>query len=227
MRTLLRFSFLLVFKLFARLLWRFEVTYAPGWPKDGFDGSRIGIFLNHTSLFEPVFLAVLPFRLLWTIARYGIFPGADITMNRPIAGRFFRLLAQDTVSITRKRDSSWDDFLGRIHTRSLVLIAPEGRMKRRSGLDKEGKPMTVRSGVVDVLRRIGAGKGIMVYSGGLHHVHAPGDKYPKLFKTVRVAFEAFDIEAYLKQFEKSEPREQRKMIASDLERRRDEKCPQG
>jgi hypothetical protein len=225
MRSFIRFLFLVAVKCIGLCCFRFEVSKVGDWPKDGFLNARLGILLNHTSLFEPVFVALLPLRTLWVIARFGVFPGADITMSRPIAGRVLRLLAQDGVSITRKRDSSWDDFLSRIHSRSLVLIAPEGRMKRKTGLDKEGKPMTVRSGVADILLKIGSGKAIVVYSGGLHHVHSPGEKFPKLFKTIRVAFEAMDIEQYLKPFREMDSRLQRLAIADDLSKRRDNHCP--
>lgn len=225
MRTLIRFSFILWGKVLARCLFAFdydwvgETRYTP--KSLGFKDARVGVFLNHTSLFEPIFLATLPVSLLWRLAKSGIIPGADVTMSRPVAGRFFRLLSKDSVSITRKRDRTWDDFLDLIRPESLILIAAEGRMKRPSGLDKEGKKMTVRSGIVDVLKRLGHGKAVFCYSAGLHHIHAPGDKFPRFFRRAKIRYEAIDIESYLKGFGDADSRDLRKLIVADLEARRD------
>ena len=64
--------------------------------------------------------------------------------------------------------------LRQIDPDAMVLILPEGRMKRATGLDSEGKPMTVRGGIADILETIGEGRMLLAYSGGLHHVQAPG-----------------------------------------------------
>lgn len=225
MRTLIRFAFILSGKVLARCLYAFDYDWVGEKrfrPKSaGFKDARVGVFLNHTSLFEPIFLATLPVSLLWRLAKSGIIPGADITMSRPLAGRFFRLLSKDSVSITRKRDRTWDDFLDLIRPESLILIAAEGRMKRPGGLDKDGKKMTVRSGIVDVLKRLGYGNAVFCYSAGLHHIHAPGDKFPRFFRRAKIRYEAIDIESYLKSFGEVDPREMRKMIVADLEARRD------
>lgn len=224
MRAYIRFLFLFVAKCLAKLCFRFDSGWVGVPPEDGFDGSRIGILLNHTSLLEPVFLAPLPNSIIWRIASQGVFPGADITLKRPLVGKLFKLIAPDTVSISRKRDNTWEEFLNCIQPDSLVLIAPEGRMKRLNGLDKHGKPMTVRAGIVDVLQRLGHGKAILTYSGGLHHVHAPGDKFPRLFQKVRVRYEAVEISDFLGQYRHCDPRELRRKVIADLEARRDRYC---
>jgi hypothetical protein len=38
----------------------------------------------------------------------------------------------------------------------MVLMAPEGRMKRADGLDAHGQPMTVRGGIADILEVVPA-----------------------------------------------------------------------
>jgi hypothetical protein len=184
---------------------------------------RVSILLNHTSLFEPILLGVSPFSYLWDIAAYGLIPGADSTLNRPIVGRFFKALAPDVVSLTRVRDKTWRDFLSRLGPRTVVLMAPEGRMMRRGGLDKHGQPMSVRGGIVDVLGGVESGRMLIVYSGGLHHVHAPGDAFPRLFLRVRVRFEEVDIPVYKEQLGAGTPGFRERVIA-DLERRRALHC---
>ena len=52
------------------------------------------------------------------------------------------------MTITRKRDESWNRFLDSFDDDAVIMMTPEGRMKRPSGLDKHGDPMTVRGGVV-------------------------------------------------------------------------------
>ena len=41
----------------------------------------------------------------------------------------------------------------------VVVLSPEGRMKRKNGLDKHGRPMTVRGGIGDILDRIDRHRG--------------------------------------------------------------------
>ena len=112
---------------------------------------RLIVVLNHTSLFELVFIGLAPFGFLWKLAKHLIFPAADITYKRKIFGPFLRLLGVSVQSVSRKRDDTWYAFLNDIKKDSVVVIAPEGRMKRKTGLDKEGKLMTVRGGIVDIL----------------------------------------------------------------------------
>ena len=121
---------------------------------DPWKNIRLLVFLNHTSLFEPLFFGIVPYKFLWELSEKLVAPGADKTLNRPLVGRFFRLLAPRMVPITRKRDRTWQQFLKEITPTSVVVILPEGRMKRKSGLDAEGKPMTIRGGIADILNRI-------------------------------------------------------------------------
>ncbi len=78
----------------------------------------------------------------------------------------------------------------------MVMILPEGRMMRRNGLDSNGQPMTVRGGIADILDAIPDGRMLLAYSGGLHHVQAPGDGLPRLFRSIRLNLEAVDIADY-------------------------------
>ena len=99
-------------------------------------------------------------------------------------------------------------------------------MKRANGLDAEGKPMTVRGGIADILESIGEGRMLIAYSGGLHHVQAPGERFPRLFKTVRMRLEVVDIAAYREpRLARTARRGFKRAVVDDLERRRDLHCP--
>jgi hypothetical protein len=229
--SVIRFLFLLAIKLYTRLVYRFDVGWVGERPKDaGWRDVRVGVILNHTSLFEPLYSGVLPVAFLWALATRGGFPGAVETMERPFVGHLFKLLVPRAVSITRRRDESWDFFLGQVASDSVFLIAPEGRMKRRDGLDRHGRPMTVRGGIVDLLRLVGTGTMLLAYSGGLHHVQAPGEGLPKPFKTLKIRLEALDIATYLASFTELDgvgaaaSSASRKAIVKDLEARRDRHC---
>ncbi|BDX05941.1 hypothetical protein MACH26_14620 [Planctobacterium marinum] len=161
---------------------------------------KLLVLLNHTSLFEPLFIRFAPWRLIWLLAYKLVIPGADITMRRPMAGRILKALMPGCIPITRKNDHSWIHFLSQVNEQKITAILPEGRMKRRNGLDKFGKPMSVRGGVADILECLDEGKILFVYSGGLHHIQAPGDKWPNLFKTLRANMELVNIKDYKRQF---------------------------
>ena len=119
---------------------------------DPWTGLRVVALLDHTSLFEPVMTAIASNRLLWQIAAHGVLPVADKTLARPIVGRFFRFIARHVVRVTRRRDETWADVLERLHdAKALLVILPEGRMKRRTGLDLDGNPMTIRGGIADII----------------------------------------------------------------------------
>lgn len=224
MKTLITFSVLVLIKLFGKAFYQIRTTWL--------DETRINtkrlkliILLNHTSLFEPIYLAVLPLSVLWKIARSGVLPGADITMSRPIMGWFFRLVTPSTIPISRRRDKTWRDFLARIEEGSIILIAPEGRMKRPGGLDKQGNPMTVRGGISDVFEQTHQGQILFAYSGGLHHIMTPDEKLPRLFKPIRIALEAIEIDTYKTALGFGrDPRLLRIEVAKDLEKRRDNHC---
>lgn len=225
MRKALRFLVLALIKSLSRLCFSFSVTWVGEKPADGFRGARLGMLLNHTSLFEPIFLAVLPWHVLWRTATRGVIPGADITLNRPFAGAVYKALAPRVITITRKRDETWSQFLQSIGEDSLIVLAPEGRMKRPTGLDKEGNPMTVRGGIADILAMLPGGKMVLCYSGGLHHVHAPGERFPRLFRRVAVAFEALDIADYKRSLGgTADEKAFKAAVIRDLEARRDRVC---
>jgi hypothetical protein len=116
---------------------------------------RLIVFLNHTSLYEPLFISVLPFHFIWRLAKRMVAPGADKTLDRPIVGKFWKmLLAPGMTSITRKRDHTWHEFMESIAWDSIIIIAPEGRMKRENGLDLKGRKMTVQGGVAEIVKEI-------------------------------------------------------------------------
>jgi 1-acyl-sn-glycerol-3-phosphate acyltransferase len=221
----LRTTLLLSLKVVSRIFYRHDVRWIGEVPERPWDNVRILTFLNHTSLYEWLFVGSAPNRLLRRIAVHGHIPVADITISRPLYGRFIRMLAPRFLSITREPDHTWQAVLDTIDKDSLVIIFPEGRMKRANGLDKHGNPMTVRGGIADLLRAVPGGRMVIVYSGGLHHVQVPGQKFPNLFKTIRLGFEFHDIEQYRNQLrEASNGKEFKKMVRADLERRRDLHC---
>lgn len=212
-------------KFLSRLFFKHEFTWIQPTPKNPWADPRLVIFLNHTSLFEPVFLGAVPNSFIWRLAAHGVIPAADKTTDRPLVGLVFKFIAHHVVPITRQRDSSWFKVLETIDPKSMVVIAPEGRMKRANGLDLNGKPMSVRGGVADILEAIQHGRMIIAYSGGLHHVQIPG-RLPRLFKTVRMNAENLEISEYIAQMKAIGGEEDfKKNVMRDLDRRRDQNCP--
>jgi 1-acyl-sn-glycerol-3-phosphate acyltransferase len=213
-------------KLFSSTFYRFKVNWIGNTPIDPWANLRLVLVLNHTSLYEPLFSGFLPNRFLKNIAICGLVPVADKTLNRPLVGRFYSLVAGNVVPVTRLRDKSWDHFIDRVQPGSLVLLAPEGRMKRANGMDVEGMPMTIRGGVADLLHAIPGGRMLIAYSGGLHHVQVPSQLVPKLFKTLRMNIENLDITHYRKTIlRRVGPADFKKGVIQDLEIRRRMHCP--
>lgn len=196
-------------------------------PPDRWEEIRLVVFLNHTSLFEPLFAAVCPNSFLRRIAWHGVIPAADKTIRRPIVGKLFRFVARHVVSITRERDHTWHAVLERIGENSMVIILPEGRMMRRNGLDSHGRPMTVRGGITDILVELKQGRCLIAYSGGLHHVQAPGEWRIGVFKTIRLRLELVELSAYLQNLEAGSlsHEELKRRVRDDLEQRRELHCP--
>lgn len=225
-KTLLRFCLLAGVKALSRAFYRFKVEWVGKRPRRPFRDTRICILLNHTSLFEPVFLALPPVAWLWKAAAAGLLPGADSTLDRPLAGRFFKWMAADVVSVTRNRDRSWTNFIARVREDNIVIMAPEGRMKRLNGLDKHGRPMSLRGGIVDILNKKTTGTMMILYSGGLHHVQAPGEPNPRLFETIKARLEEVGIEDYKRAMGHGTA-EFRANVIADLEKRRDRHCDWG
>ena len=226
-RSAIVFTILYCLKVLSKTFYKHDFEWVgERLPGDPWKGHRLVVFLNHTSLFEPVFLGVPPARFIWRLARHGVVPAADKTTDRPLVGIIFKFIAHEVIPITRQRDDTWSQVLSTIEKNSMVTIAPEGRMKRANGLDLHGKPMTVRGGVADILLALKEGKMLIAYSGGLHHVQIPGH-IPNVFKTVRLRAELLDIAKYIKD-RMAEGGEEafKKNVIRDLESRRDAYCPE-
>jgi 1-acyl-sn-glycerol-3-phosphate acyltransferase len=184
-------------KTLGYFLYRTKVTWHTPEQQIRWEDLRLIIVLNHTSLFEFLYITAIPYNRIWRAVKRIVLPVADVTMKRPLTGIFLKTLVPNAVPITRKRDETWDRFMTKLKQESaLALIFPEGRMKRKDGLDKHGKPMSVKGGVADILEELQEGKILVAYSKGLHHVQAPGDYLPKIFKTIHIGFEQIDIPAY-------------------------------
>jgi hypothetical protein len=225
MQKLIGFTILSLVKILSHIFYRGTFTWITPKPKNPWHEARLMVFLNHTSLYEPLFIQALSFRFLWEMVGRANVPGADVTLNRPIVGRFWKLMLPNISSISRKRDDSWHAYLKSIQPDSLIIIAPEGRMKRPNGLDKFGKPMTVRGGVADILEDLHDGGMILCLSGGLHHVQAPGQHFPRLFRRIKMNLAYFDIPAYKQLFAEMSPRERKLQITQDLQRQLESNCP--
>lgn len=225
MRSILVFLLLLGVRATTRLLYRLREDWMPTKPHEMADDTRIVAILNHTSLYEPLIAGYASTKLLWRFARHGVLPVAEKTMNRPI-GLFFRFLVRHTVTVTRQRDSTWEEVLNRVDSRALVIILPEGRMKRRTGLDSKGRAMTIRMGIAEILEALPDGRILTVYSGGLHHIQSPGELLPRPFKTILCRFEMIDIAPYKLQVAAEHPDLKfRAAVVRDLTERRDAYCP--
>lgn len=225
-RSFAVFSLLLTLKYLSRIFYRLDFSWVGDVPPRPWHKIRLVAFLNHTSLFEPIFLGGVPNHFIWRLAAHGVVPAADKTTGRPLVGLIFKFVAHHVVPITRERDQSWFAVLNRIDPNSMVIIAPEGRMKRANGLDLHGNPMTVRGGIADIMLAMREGRMLLAYSGGLHHVQVPGH-IPNLFKTVRMRLEAVELSEYIDEMMKrGGPDEFKKNVRLDLDRRRDFYCPE-
>jgi len=225
-RTIIVFSLLLILKTLSKVFYTHDLRFIGPTPPDPWKGLRLVAFLNHTSLFEPVFLGGVPVRFLWRIAAHGVVPAADKTTDRPLVGLIFRFVAHHVVAVTRERDHTWFEVLNKIDPRSMVVIAPEGRMKRENGLDLYGNPMSVRGGIADILLAVREGRMLLAYSGGLHHVQIPG-RVPRIFKTVRMRIENLEIADYIEaQMAKGGPEQFKRNVMRDLDGRRDAYAPE-
>ena len=226
LRSVFIFTLLVSLKFLSKLFYRHDFAWVGETPEDPWANVRLVAFLNHTSLFEPVFLGAVPNRFIWRLAAHGVVPAADKTTDRPLVGLIFRFVAHHVIAITRQRDDTWFQVLRKIDPDSMVVLAPEGRMKRETGFDLHGNPMTVRGGIADILHAVKDGRFLIAYSGGLHHVQIPG-KVPRVFKTVRLRVENVDIAEYISELMKRGGEEQfKRNVIKDLEARRDQYCPE-
>lgn len=225
LRAWLVFLFLLTIKLGSRIFFRHKVRWV-GKPLRSFRRVKVVAGLNHTSLYEWLYAGSLPPALLWRIARHGVIPIADKTGNRPLTGKFFKLLGQNVIKISRRADDTWEQVLSRISPDSCVVIFPEGRMKRRSGFDADGNPLVVRGGIADIIRLLPEGHMLLAYSAGLHHIQVPGQLLPKPFRTLRISFEALNIPAFREEMiQKFGASGFRTGTAKEIQVRRDRYCP--
>jgi Acyltransferase len=228
LRSAIVFTLLVSIKFLSKIFYRHDFGWvgepAPG---DPWANLRLVAFLNHTSLFEPVFLGAVPNRFIWRLAAHGVVPAADKTTDRPLVGMIFRFVAHHVIAITRQRDDTWFQVLSKIDPDSMVVLAPEGRMKRANGLDLHGNPMSVRGGIADILLAVKEGRMLIAYSGGLHHVQIPGH-VPRVFKTVRLRVENLDIAKYIDEMMKrgGGPEQFKRTVMKDLDARRDHYCPE-
>jgi 1-acyl-sn-glycerol-3-phosphate acyltransferase len=226
MIRLIRFILLCIVKLVCSVLYRFKIRWLSDENFKQFKDVRLIVFLNHTSLFEPLFIGACPVSVLWRLSGELIAPGADITLNdRPIVGRIYHSLLPGLVPITRKKDESWQHFMSLVSKDTLVAILPEGRMKRNTGLDKHGNAMTVRGGVADILQVKQHGKILFVYSGGLHHIHTPGDKFPRVFKTITANAQMMDIQTYKDSLPLEAEHDFREQVVIDMQKRLETHTP--
>lgn len=224
-KSLITFALLMKVWILSRLFFKLENDWISDEPDDYAKNTRVIAILNHTSLYEPIIAGYAPVNLLWKFARHGVLPVAEKTMKRRI-GLFFAFLVRHPIVVTRQRDATWDKVLNSVDSKAIVIILPEGRMKRANGLDSSGREMTVRAGIADILDALSDGRMLLVYSGGLHHVQVPGELLPKPFKTVRVRMEMVDIAAYKEELAGQDSGlDFRKAVVADLTRRRDQYCP--
>lgn len=225
MFRLVNFALLCFVKVISHIFFRFELAWMGEKHDDPYKSDvRLIMLLNHTSLYEPLFLGLIPFSFLLKFAMKGVSPGADKTLNRPIVGIFWKLVFPQIVAISRRRDKTWTKFMDKVSNKAIVCMAPEGRMKRPTGFDLHGKPMSVRGGFVDVLNLLDEGKMMIAYSGGLHHIQVPGQSFPNLFKTIKMNVEVLDIANYKNSFESADS--PRKAMIADLQARLESNCPE-
>ncbi len=222
MRSLIVTTLLMSLKAVTRLLYTYDVRWIDGTVTVPWHDVRLVALLNHTSLYEPLYAGGVPGAFLRRLAGHGVLPIADKTIRRPLVGSLFRSLARHVVVITRKRDQTWSSVLDRIDDpEAMFLILPEGRMMRRDGLDVRGQPLSIRAGIVELIGAIPYGRMILAVSGGLHHVQAPGELVPRLFRKLKLNLELLDIESYRQQLGFSGGwRQFHKRVVADLERRR-------
>ena len=203
---------------------RVQWIQKPG--TDNWDDLRLILILNHTSLFEFIYAGAIPFRFLARMSRKLVFPVAEKTLAHPYYGPILQALAPEVISVSRKRDHTWKHFLDQLTADTILIVMPEGRMKRPGGLDKHGRAMTVRGGALEILEKFSGEKALLVYSGGLHHVLPPNRYLPRIFKRIAVALEALDIDTYLNGLTKCKlGLPLRDLVARDLEARRNRYCP--
>lgn len=219
------FTMMSMVKVISWLFYRFDVTWLSKKQNKDLKDVKLMVLLNHTSLFEAMLVRLAPFPFLWKIARHVLLPVADITTNRPLVGAFFHALVPGVVPISRKRDESWHNFLNRVNDDAIVAILPEGRMRRRDGNDKHGKPMTVRGGVAEIIEELEGGNILFVYCGGMHHIQIPGQRFPRPFKTIKVNMEIVEVDSYKSEHYQDDKKARQLNYVADIQSRLESKTP--
>ena len=224
MKSLISFFVLITLKGLSNIFYKFKI----GWPNEKiiWKDVRLIVFLNHTSLMEVLYIGFLPISFIRMLSKRMVLPVASKTLERPLVGFLFKIFSPGTVSITRKRDDSWQQLLESIYDDSIIIIAPEGRMKRQTGLDSFGKKMSVKPGVAEILSGLKNGQIIFAYSGGLHHVQVPGEGLPRLFKTLKMDIDVYSIPEYKAGFTAAaNSQEWKKAVIDDMQQRLETKAP--
>ena len=203
----------------------FDIKWLSKKQQEELSEVRLIVLLNHTSLYEALFVRLAPFRYLWKIARHLMVPVADITTKRPLVGKFFHALLPGVTPISRKRDDSWSQFIERINDEAIVAILPEGRMRRHDGKDKHGNEMSVRTGVADIIEKLDSGNILFIYSGGMHHIQIPGQRFPRLFKKIKTNMEIIPVEDYKDALHHPETKTRKVAFVRDIQARLEESTP--
>jgi hypothetical protein len=224
MRNFIAYAFLRFLGRFGYLFYTYEEKWVGEVPATPWESEyRLVAILNHTSLFEFLFAGIPTDSFLRRMAHHGVVPIAAKTMDRPLVGKFWALIAGNVVPISRERDHTWKKVMASVDPESMVVIMPEGRMKRANGLDGHGRPMVVRPGIAELLETIPDGKMLIAYSQGLHHIQVPGQHFPNLFQPLRMRLEEVDIAAYHESI-KARGGKFRNQVVADLMERRDRYC---
>ena len=129
MRSRLIYLILLALKTFSHLFYKHDVAWvSETGDEDPWKEFRLVVVLNHTSLLEWLFAGSVPNSFMKRIATDAVVPVADKTFNRPVVGRFFRLIIPNPIPITREADHTWQQVLEHIGSDRMVIIFPEGRV---------------------------------------------------------------------------------------------------
>ncbi len=225
------YFFARILKVFLKFFYRYK-AYGCSLKEQDLSNTRCIILLNHTSLFEFLALPFVPNQLLRKIVGNAKLAGADTTFqNMPFIRRVYQFLSREAVSISRKRDQTWNRFIESNLVKPIWMLAPEGRMKRPDGFDKNGLKMTVKGGIADILSRLDEGNLLVGYSGGLHHIAPPGHKIPRIGKTIQYYFEVYSISQLNKKMglkskdtDSKDWQDYRKNMIHFLEKKRDTIC---
>ena len=97
---------------------------------------------------------------------------------------------------------------------------------RADGRDSNGRSMSIRGGIADIIEAIPDGRMLLAYSGGLHHVQIPGQTLPRVFRTVRLNLEVLEIAEYRQEIMSNVgDRTFKRAVVEDLEQRKATYCP--